>query len=288
MALKTVEWTEKYVKVNKLTDIDVEFISLVPKGANRIPFQIIKSEDDIGDRIMANPSMRPDQKLQALQYQTMAKLDQLEAQKAGSKPSGQSTTKLGAINLALLEQNAKLLEKLKDDITELKSAGTEPKIQPTATPTTNSETKRAPASKGVVGRFSTAFREVPPPVQKDVVVDSKTAPTPQRKAVSYGDCFGGGLECSILQKDEGGVPEKAYRLKDDIGDQLEKKGCAGLWEGVFTHNIIQVVEVENLEKSDEPVELPKSKFSFGDSTPLQFKKTDEPPELPKSKFSFGD
>lgn len=45
MALQTVETTEKYVKVNKLTELDVEFISLVPKGANRIPFQIVKSED---------------------------------------------------------------------------------------------------------------------------------------------------------------------------------------------------------------------------------------------------
>jgi hypothetical protein len=44
MALKTVEWVEKYLKVNKLTGIDVEFISLVPKGANRIPFQIIKAD----------------------------------------------------------------------------------------------------------------------------------------------------------------------------------------------------------------------------------------------------
>ncbi|AFM27815.1 hypothetical protein [Desulfomonile tiedjei] len=44
MAIKTVEWVEKWVPVNKLTGIDVEFISLVPKGANQIPFQIVKAD----------------------------------------------------------------------------------------------------------------------------------------------------------------------------------------------------------------------------------------------------
>lgn len=293
MALKTVEWEERYVKVNKLTDIDVEFISLVPKGANRIPFQIVKSEDDIGDRIMANPSMRPDQQLQALQYAALAKLDEIETGKKGSATSAQSKTKLGEINAALLAQNARLLDKLKDDIAELKTTDTGSTLQTATSTVPNApEPKTAPSNKSVVGKFSGAFggtetAQRPASGTQKGADASPSAVTPHRKAVSYGDCFGGGLECSILQKGEGSAPEKAYRLKGDIGEQLGKKGCTGLWEGVFDHSVIQVLEIP-LEKSDEPVELPKSKFSFGDAEPLQLKKSDEVSELPKSLFSFGD
>ncbi|AFM24883.1 hypothetical protein [Desulfomonile tiedjei] len=59
MAIKTVEWSEKWVPVNKLTNIDVQFISLVPKGANQIPFQIIKA--DTGENMSINSVL---QKLQ--------------------------------------------------------------------------------------------------------------------------------------------------------------------------------------------------------------------------------
>lgn len=51
MAIVTVESVEKLIPMNKLSGLDVEFISIVPQGAVATPFQIIKTDLEYGDNM---------------------------------------------------------------------------------------------------------------------------------------------------------------------------------------------------------------------------------------------
>lgn len=252
MTLKVVESDERYVPVNKLTGIDVNFISLVPKGANRIPFQIVKHDDEstelnTGD-IPMNASMRPDQKIQATLFKMAGDIyemkDVLASVKTGAKSitntPGKPVSKLQRINAQVRADSDAILERIQKDMAGLsgqveKAVAIPPERK--AAPEVVTVEKRAGSS------FDGAFGCLPPATQK---AESKPEADTVPKDIFKG-AFPSDSSPSVRKSDESEVFET-----NSNREYLEKAmACKpGVWDGQFGSGQVGVV----VQKDDEPVE----------------------------------